>query len=78
MLDWGIPEIAEQHTPPEQPMNELIALKASDLAFTPGPQRKSLTQQLTDQLMELEKEEVISILLEAVCIAGTAGLRNSG
>ena len=75
MYDWGIPEIAEQHTPP---MNELIALKAADLAFTSGSQRKQLKQQLTDQLMELKKEEVISILLEAVCIAGTAGLRNSG
>ena len=75
MYDFGIPEIAEQHTPT---MNELIALKAADLAFTPGQERKQLKQQLTDQLMELNKEEVISILLEAVCIAGTAGLRNSG
>ena len=75
MYDWGIPEIAEHHTPP---MNELIALKAADLAFASGSQRKQLKQQLTDQLMELKKEEVISILLEAVCIAGTAGLRNSG
>ena len=75
MYDFGISEIAEQHTPP---MNELIALKAADLAFASGSQRKQLKQQLTDQLMELKKEEVISILLEAVCIAGTAGLRNSG
>ena len=59
-------------------MNELISLKAADLAFTSGSERKQLKQQLTDQLMELKKEEVISILLEAVCIAGTAGLRNSG
>ena len=58
-------------------MNELISLKAVDLAFTPGPQRKQLKQQLTDQLMELKQEEVISILLEAVCIAGTTGMRNA-
>ena len=58
-------------------MNELISLKAADLAFTPGPQRKQLKQQLTDQLMELKQEEVISILLEAVCIAGTTGMRNA-
>ena len=58
-------------------MNELISLKAADLAFTPGPQRKQLKQQLTDQLMELKQEEVISILLEAVCIAGTNGMRKA-
>ena len=58
-------------------MNELISLKAADLAFTLGPQRKQLKQQLTDQLMELKQEEVISILLEAVCIAGTTGMRNA-
>ena len=58
-------------------MNEFISLKAADLAFTPGPQRKQLKQQLTDQLMELKQEEAISILLEAVCIAGTTGMRNA-
>ena len=57
-------------------MNELIiSSAAADLAFTPGSQRKQLKQQLTDQLMELKQEEVISILLEAVCIAGTTGMR---
>ena len=58
-------------------MNELISLKAADLAFTPEPQRKQLKQQLIDQLMELKQEEVISILLEAICIAGTTGMRDS-
>ena len=56
-------------------MNKLISLKAADLAFTPGPERKQLKQQITDQLMELDKEQAINLLLEAVCIAGATGLR---
>ena len=58
--------------------NEFMSLKASDLAFTKQQKRKQLKQQLTNQLMELKQEEVINILLEAVCIAGNAGLRHSG
>lgn len=57
--------------------SEQISLKAAALAFTPGPERKQLKQQLTDQLLELKQEEVISILLEAVCMAGAFGLRRA-
>ena len=56
-------------------MNKLIILKAADLAFSRGPERKQLKQQLTDQLMELDKEQAINLLLEAICVAGAAGLR---
>ena len=56
-------------------MNELISLTAADLAFTSGPERKQLKHQIIDQLMELDKKQVINLLLEAVCIAGATGLR---
>ena len=57
----------------QQSMNKLIILKAADLAFTFGPERKQLKQQITDQLMELDKEQAINLLLEAVCVAGATG-----
>ena len=35
MYDWGIPEIAEQHTPPEQPMTpkQILQLKMIEQWF---------------------------------------------
>ena len=35
MFDWGIPEIAEQHTPPEQPMTpkQILQLKMIEQWF---------------------------------------------
>jgi hypothetical protein len=54
-------------------MNKLIILKAADLAFSRGSERKRLKQQLTDQLMELDKEQAINLLLKAICVAGATG-----